>query len=107
MPPVGLGAAIPVNVHVGAPTHGAKGDYETPVAEIGLGIPGQCQRCSWSACRRGMQRQACEASRSLAVHPCEAKVLRRDTPDGRCIAYMEIIDRAPDVRRCCAVVNEK
>src|ERR1051326_8022809 len=54
-----------------------------------------------------MQRQTGEAGCALPIRPSKAEVLCSDPPDCRCIACMEIIDRAPDVRRCCAVIHEE
>src|SRR6516165_4325370 len=54
-----------------------------------------------------MQGKARIASRPLAVDPVEAVVLRRDTPNCCSVTCVKIIDRAPDVGRSTAVINEK
>ena len=75
---------------------GTERDGEAAIAQIGLVIAGQRQRSRRLTGRRGMQCQAGETGRALAIHPGKTEILWCDTPDRRSITGMEARDRGGD-----------
>ena len=104
-----LASAVSVHVHVSASAAlvGAEMDHEAAIAEIGLGIADQCQRCSRFGRRRGLYREAGETVGTLAVRPYDTKILCCQAPDCGSITGVEAYNRAPDVRRGGTIIHKE
>ena len=96
-------------IHIRAATCGisSKCHQNTAAAQIRSCKTGQRERCRGLSGGTRVQRQTREASSTLSIDPGYTEVLRCKTPDGRVVAGMEIVDRAPDIRRGSAVIDKE